>query len=98
MRSSRVCKVTELQLRVLREGTETNRRKGQQGLDHQRLYTWNWASILKRKPFRDSKQGTGHIILKAEARASSLQGKHPDDISTLVLTLIFKIKSRPRPD
>lgn len=91
--------VTELQLRVPREGTETNMRKGQQRLDHQRrLYTWSWTSILKRKPFRDSTQGIGHIILETEARASSLQGKHPDNTSTLVLTLIFKIKSRPRPD
>lgn len=40
MRSSKVCKVTELELRVPREGTETNIRKRQQRLDHQgRLYT-----------------------------------------------------------
>lgn len=30
--------MTELQLRVLREGTETNMRKGQQGLDHQTIH------------------------------------------------------------
>lgn len=89
------------------KGHRDKEEKGAEGGPSWKLYTWSLTFKLKKKEKKTYSEilNTWLIILtsvykimKEEARASSMLGKHPDNTSTSILVLIFKIKSRPRPD